>query len=66
MGETLTVTNFVALNILLTIDITYEHYTFDFILQFALDPDLYLEWRKKYNWFTLIGQRPHYAKSSAS
>lgn len=43
MGETLTVTNFVALNILLTIDITYEHYTFDFILQFALDPDLYLE-----------------------
>lgn len=61
MGRILTVTNFIALNILLTIDITYEHYTLDFNLQLGLDPDLYLEWRKNCNWFTLMEQRPHYA-----
>lgn len=43
MGKILTVTNFIALNILLAIDIIYENYTLDLILQFAPDPDLYLE-----------------------
>lgn len=61
MGRILTVTNFIALNILLTIDITYEHYTLDFNLQLDLDLDLDLEWRKNCNWFTLMKQRPHYA-----
>lgn len=37
-----------------------SNYTLDFNLQFTLDPDLY-----KYNWFTLMEQRPHYAKSVA-
>lgn len=46
MGRTLTVTNFIALNIVLTIGITYEHYALNFNLQFALDPDLYLDWKK--------------------
>lgn len=35
------VTNFTALNLLLTIGRAYEHYNLDFYLQFGLGPDLY-------------------------